>query len=279
MKNGKLKVKLEDDEGVDDYDKAKSVKTMPSHFGSFILSHSKRLMDDVINQIDGFYNLSIYYTDTDSLYFRRKYWSDLVDNGFVGKFLGLGKSDYGNSGIFYAWFLAPKIKYCLVIDHFDAIWSKRTFEGYSEEHRMIKLEKFILLSEGKTVSGRSSIDWTKTFEGIKIPHWKQGCSDCDNRKICSDCAIKRKMNCFNSEMLRACKTYLDLISQKKTYFTDNSSLKRQPPNEKHEMLPQYEGVYEPKHNNIDFEPARKILMKEDGKMVVKRRFERIYNMM
>ena len=32
---------------------------------------------------------------------------------------------------------------------------------------MIKLEEYITLSEGKTVSGRFSIDWTKTFEGIK----------------------------------------------------------------------------------------------------------------
>ena len=45
------------------------------------------------------------------------------------------------------------------------------------------------------------------------------------------------------------------------------------------MLPYYVGKYEPKQNNIDFESAKDILMKEDDKMVVKRRFERIYNMM
>ena len=88
LKNGNLIVNLEDDEGVDDYDKAKSVNTMPSHFGRYILSHSKRLMNDVIKQIGAFYNNSIYYTDTDSLYMHEKYLSDLVDNGFVGKSLG-----------------------------------------------------------------------------------------------------------------------------------------------------------------------------------------------
>ena len=121
LKNGNLIVKLEDDKGVDEYDKVKSVNTMPSHFGSYILSHSKRLMNDVMKQIGGFYNNSIYYTDTDSLYIHEKYWSDLVDNGFVGKSLGLGKNDYDNSGIFYACFSAPKIKYCLVIDDFGVI--------------------------------------------------------------------------------------------------------------------------------------------------------------
>ena len=131
LKNGNLIVKLEDDEGVDDYDKAKSVNTMPSHFGSNILSHSKRLMNGVIRQIGGFYNNSFYCTDNDSLFIHKKYWDDLVDNGFVGKSLGLGKIDYGNSGIFYAWFLAPKIKYCLIIDNFGVIPAKRSFEGYS----------------------------------------------------------------------------------------------------------------------------------------------------
>ena len=216
LKNGNLIVKLEDDEGVDDYDKAKSVNTMPSHFGSYILSHSKRLMNDVIKKIDGFYNTINYYTDTDSLYIHKKYWSTLVEKGCVGKSLGLGKNDYGNSSIFYAWFLAPKIKFCLVIDDFGIISAKRTFKGYCGEHWMIKLNDYISLSEGKTVSGRFSIDWTKTFEGIKIPHRKQDCSECDNTKICSDCTIETKMNCFNCEIERSCKICLNIISQKKT---------------------------------------------------------------
>ena len=42
LRNGNLKGKLGDDESVDDYDKAKSVNTMPSHFGSYILTQSKR---------------------------------------------------------------------------------------------------------------------------------------------------------------------------------------------------------------------------------------------
>ena len=140
---------------------------MPSLFGSYILSHSKRLMNRVIIQVGGFFNNSFYYTDTDSLYIHRNYWSDLVDNGFVGKFLGLGKNEYGNSGLIHAWFLAPNVKYCLVIDDFGVILAKRTFKCYSGEHRMIKLDEYISFSDGKTVSDRFSIDWTKKFEGIK----------------------------------------------------------------------------------------------------------------
>ena len=143
---------------------------------------------------------------------------------------------------------------------------------------MIKLNEYISLSEGKTVSGRFSIDWTKRFELIKIPHRKQDCSESDNRKICSDCVIKPKLNCFKCEMEKSCKSCLDLISQKKSSSTDINMLKGKPPNQYHQMLPHYVGKYEHEQNNINFDSAKDILMKED-KMVVKRRFERIYNMM
>ena len=202
---------------------------MPSHFGSYILSHSKWLMNDVFRELDGFYSNDFYYGDTDSGYIHEKHWSTLVEKGFVGKFLGLVKNDYGNSSIFYAWFLAPKIKYCLVIDDFGVISAERLFKGYSEEHRVIKLDEYISLSEGKTVSSRCLIDWTKTFEGIKIPHRKQGCLICDNGNFCSDCVINPKMICFNCETERACTSCLDLRSQKKKYSTDINMLKRKPP--------------------------------------------------
>ena len=182
LKNGNSIVKSEDDNGFDDYDKAKSINTMPFHFGSFILSHSEPVLNEAINQIVGIYDNSIYYTDTDSGYIHKKYWSNLVDNGFLGKSLGLGKIDYGKLGKIYAWFLDPKIKYCLVIDDFAVISAKRTFKGYSEEHRMIKLNEYISLSDGNTTSGRFSIDWVELFEGIKIPHRKQDCLDCDKGK-------------------------------------------------------------------------------------------------
>ena len=174
-------------------------------------------MDEVKYLIGGFFNNSFYYTDTDFLYMHKNYWSSLVDNGFFGISLRLGKNDYGKSGIYYAWFLAPniKIKYCLVIDDFGVNSANRTFKGYSEKHKLINLDEYISLSEAETVPGRFSIDWTKTFEGIKIPHRKQACSDCDSGKNCRHCALKSKTKCFSCEMVRSCKTCLDLISQKK----------------------------------------------------------------
>ena len=43
------------------------------------------------------------------------------------------------------------------------------------------------------------------------------------------------------------------------------------------MLLHYEGKFEPRQNNIDFESAKNIFIREDDKMVPKRRLERIYN--
>ena len=66
LKNGNLIVKLENDEGVDDCDNAKSVNMMPSHFGGYILSRSRRMMKDVFRELECFYSNNIYYGDTDS---------------------------------------------------------------------------------------------------------------------------------------------------------------------------------------------------------------------
>ena len=79
LKNGNLLVKLNYDEGVDDYDKARSINTMPSHFRCYILSHSKRLKNEVFRVKNSFYSICIYYGDTDSGYIHKKHWSTLVD--------------------------------------------------------------------------------------------------------------------------------------------------------------------------------------------------------
>ena len=115
-------------------------------------------MKNVIREIDGFYSNKVDYGDTDNVYFHKKHWSTLADNGFVGDFLGNGINNYGNAGIFYAWFLAPKVRYCLAIIDYGVISFERSFKGYSEEDRCIRLDDFISLTEEKTLCGRFSDD-------------------------------------------------------------------------------------------------------------------------
>ena len=40
---------------------------MPLHLGAFVLSNSKRIMNNFIHAINGFYTNDVYYTGTDSL--------------------------------------------------------------------------------------------------------------------------------------------------------------------------------------------------------------------
>ena len=56
---------MKDDEGLQD--EVKKVNSMPLHLDAFILSNSKRIMNNFIHEIGGFYTNDVYYTDTDSL--------------------------------------------------------------------------------------------------------------------------------------------------------------------------------------------------------------------
>ena len=102
LPNGKYIVKLKKGDGLDRDNDVEN--TLPSHPGAFILSNRKRIMNKIIREINGFYNNSIYYGDTDSLYIEKKYWDVVDKTKFVGKNLRQGKNDYKTGGIFYVSF-------------------------------------------------------------------------------------------------------------------------------------------------------------------------------
>ena len=63
-------VKMKKDDGLDDDCDIKN--TPPAVLGAFILSNSKRIKNNFIREINEFYNSSIYYGDTESLYIEKK---------------------------------------------------------------------------------------------------------------------------------------------------------------------------------------------------------------
>ena len=73
---------------------------MPLHLGAFVLSNSKRIMNNFIHAINGFYTNDVYYTDTDSLYIENKHWDKVEKAGLFGKNLLQGKNDYKDGGSF-----------------------------------------------------------------------------------------------------------------------------------------------------------------------------------
>ena len=57
------------DDGLDDDCDIKNILT--AHLGAFIISNSKRVMNNFITEINAFYN-SIFYGDNNSLYIEKK---------------------------------------------------------------------------------------------------------------------------------------------------------------------------------------------------------------
>ena len=101
---GNYIVRMKDDEGL----QVKKVNTMPLQLGAFVLSNSKRIMNNFIHAIDGFYTNDVYYTYTDSLYIENKHWNKLDKGELVGKNRLQGKNDYKEGRSWYGLFLAPK---------------------------------------------------------------------------------------------------------------------------------------------------------------------------
>ena len=67
-----------------------TTKLLPSHLGVFILSHSKRIMNNFIHSLDGYRKPNI-YSDTNSIYISSELFHKLEQDGFVGDELGIGK--------------------------------------------------------------------------------------------------------------------------------------------------------------------------------------------
>ena len=82
---------------------------MPLHLGAFALSNSKRVLNNFIPAIGGFYSNDVYYTDTDSLYIKNKHWEKLDKAGLVGKNRLQGKMIIKKEALGMV-FLSAKIK-------------------------------------------------------------------------------------------------------------------------------------------------------------------------
>ena len=95
-------MKLKEDERMQD--EVKKVNTMLFQLCAFVLSDSKRLMNDFLHAIDGFYSNDVRYTDMDGLYIENKHWDTLDTAGLVGKNRLQGKNDYKEGGIWYVFF-------------------------------------------------------------------------------------------------------------------------------------------------------------------------------
>ena len=109
----------------------KKVNILPLQLGAFVLSNSIRIMNNFIHAINGFHTNDVYYTDTDSLYIEKKHWEKIYPAKLLGKNRLQGENNYGECGIWYGFFLAPKLKYCLTMNKFGIIGEYKSFKGFT----------------------------------------------------------------------------------------------------------------------------------------------------
>ena len=211
-------VKMINDAGLEDV--VKKISTMPLHLGAFVLSNSKRIMNNFIHAIDGFYTNDVFYKVTDSLYIENKHWDKLDKAGLVGKNLLQGKNDYKDGGIFYGLFLAPKIKYCLTINKYGVIDEHKTFKGFTNVSDNLDRKEFFKMAEGDKLVAKVPLSWKKSFsQGVVIPHKMRNCNNCTKDVLCDDCD--------------------KLVNQNKEFSANLNELKREKPNNHGHMLPKY----------------------------------------
>ncbi|ESP04438.1 hypothetical protein LOTGIDRAFT_170831 [Lottia gigantea] len=162
-------VEINEEEREFDCSPPKSTRLTLCHSGSFVLSHSKKIMNNFIHVIDGFYKPEIYYTDTDSLYISSSNWDKLNEGGLVSENdYCKGKNDYGDGGIIFGLYLAPKVKYNIILTSDGVLKEKKTFKGYSKDK--ISVEDYIRLANGHDVTNEFKKPWVKSFtNGVVIP--------------------------------------------------------------------------------------------------------------
>ena len=179
-------VKMIDDVGLED--EVKKLNSMPLHLGAFVISNSKRIMNNFIHAINAFYTNDVYYTDTDSLYIENKHWKKVDKAGLVGKGLLQGKNDYKYGRVFYGVFLAPKKKYCLTINKYGVIDEHKTFKKLTNVSDNLDRKDFFKMADGDKLIAKVPLSWKKPFSlGVVIPHKMRNCNKCTKDLLCDDC--------------------------------------------------------------------------------------------
>ena len=184
LPNGNYIVKSKKDDGLEADNDVKN--TLPSHLGAFISSNSKRNINNFFRETNGFYNTSIYYGDTDSLFIEKKF-SDVLDKAnLVGENFCQGKNEYESGGIFHRLFPAHKVKYCLTINEFGVIQQRMTFEGFNDSKGLLDRSQYSDMLEGKKISAMLPKSWKKLFNiGIVIPAKIRRCDKYTSKILCA----------------------------------------------------------------------------------------------
>ena len=134
---------------------------MPLQLGAFVLSNGKRIMNNFVQAIGGFYTNDVCYTDTDSLCIENKRWEKLDEAGLVGEKRLQEKNHYKKGGIWYGFFLAPTIKYCLTIDKHGVIDEHKTFKYFTSLSGNLDIKEYFNMADGVMFLPKVPLGWKK----------------------------------------------------------------------------------------------------------------------
>ena len=138
--------------------------------------------------------------------------------GLVGKNLLQGKNDYTDGSFFYGLFLAPKIKYCLIIKIYGVVPEHKTFNVFTNVSDNLDRKDNFIIFEGDKLFAKVPLSWKKSFSmGVVIPHKLRNCSKCPKDILCDGCD--------------------KLVNQRKEVSANLNELKRQSPIELAHMHP------------------------------------------
>ena len=122
------------------------------------------------------------------MYIDKKYW-DVVDKAnLVGKYLWPCKNDYETGGIFYGLSLAPKIKYCSIINELGVIQQHMTSKGFNDIKRLLDRSQYFDMLDGRKISAMLPKSRKKSFKnGIVLPTKMRRCNECKGEILCDGC--------------------------------------------------------------------------------------------
>ena len=114
---------------------------------------------------------------------------DVLDKAnLVGKNLCQGKNDYKTGGIFYALFLAPKIKYCLTIIELGVIEQHITFKGFNDSKRLLDRSQYFNMLKGKKNNSYTTKILEKIIRKCSYNSKKmRRCNTCKDGILCITC--------------------------------------------------------------------------------------------
>ena len=145
----------------------KKINSQPPHLGSFILSHSNRLLNDVILAIEGFKNNKINYSDTDSVYIHNDDYEVLKTKGFIGRNIYQSRNNFCKGGILHGLFSVLNIQFCIVFDENGKLSQKTTFKAYDQNMVGLNFRDFLDLKKGDTILGKSKLNWRRDIQVLR----------------------------------------------------------------------------------------------------------------